>query len=57
MEHLSLYAGYVRETQRDSSYTEDFVRHVMEGSGNKHFFYMAPLGNQQGKALPTCLLN
>jgi hypothetical protein len=42
MEHLSLYTGYVRENRRDSSYTEDSVRHVMEGSGNKHFLYMAP---------------
>jgi hypothetical protein len=42
MEHLSLYTGYMRETRRDSSYTEDPVRHVMEDSGNKHFFYMVP---------------
>jgi hypothetical protein len=57
MEHLSRYTGYMRETRRDGSYTEDTERHVMEGSGNKHFFYMAPYGNDQGRALPKCLLD
>jgi len=42
MEHLSRYTGYMKETQRDGSYTEDSERHEMEGSGNKHFLYMVP---------------
>jgi len=42
MEYLSLYRGFVRETWRESSYTEDSKRYVMEGSGNGTFFYRAP---------------
>ena len=42
MSHLTLYTGSMRRTQRDGSYTEDSDRHVIEGSGNKHFIYMAP---------------
>jgi hypothetical protein len=34
MEHLSPFRGSVRGTWRDSSYTEGYDRHVMEGSGN-----------------------
>ena len=41
MEHLSLYRGFVRGTCRESSYTEDYERHVMEGSGNRALFYRA----------------
>jgi len=37
MEHLSLYRGAVRGTWRESSYTEDSDRQVMEGSGNRTF--------------------
>jgi len=35
MEHLSPIRGSVWETWRDSSYTEGYDKHVMEGSGNK----------------------
>ena len=37
MEYLSVYRGSVRETWRAGFYTEDFQRHVMEGSGNGKF--------------------
>jgi len=37
MEHLSPYRGSMRETWRESFYTEDSERHVMEGSGNGTF--------------------
>jgi len=34
MEHLSPFRCSLRGTWRDSSYTEGYDRHVMEGSGN-----------------------
>jgi hypothetical protein len=37
MEHLSLYRRFMRETWRESSYTGDSNRHVMEASGNGTF--------------------
>jgi len=37
MEHHSPYRGYVRETWREGSYTEDSERYVMETSGNAAF--------------------
>jgi hypothetical protein len=37
MEHLSPYRGSVRGTWREDSYTEDFERHVMDGSGKGAF--------------------
>jgi len=37
MERLYPYRGSVRGTWREGSYTEDSVRHVMEGAGNGAF--------------------
>jgi hypothetical protein len=37
MEHHSPYRGYVRETWREGSFTEDSDRYVMERSGNAAF--------------------
>jgi len=34
MKHLSPFGDSVRGTWRDSSYTEGYNRHVMEGSEN-----------------------
>jgi hypothetical protein len=40
MKHLCLYRGSVRGTWRESSYTEDSERHVIEGSGNGAFLFI-----------------
>jgi hypothetical protein len=37
MVHLSLCRGSVRGTWREGSYTEDSMRHLMEGCGNGAF--------------------
>jgi hypothetical protein len=40
MEHLSLYIGSLSGTWRESSCTEDFERHTVEGSGNRAFLFL-----------------
>jgi hypothetical protein len=42
--YISRKALEMEHLWREGCYTEDSVRHVIEGSGNKHFFYRAPQG-------------
>jgi hypothetical protein len=40
MQHLSLYEGSVKGIWREGPFTEDFKRHIIEGSGNGAFLLL-----------------